>query len=570
MNLPVFNKNRSNWFALVLIVPFIFTFGTVHAAGITIGSGSSISVGSHAIHVGCHDLVNNGQLNLGSGVVDVTNNVANNNQFNGNSGLPETSTIAVVDECGDGSITFDDSTDFYNLTMMTTAGKTVSIESGEEQKIANDLVFTGAAGNFLTLRSSIAGAETFTSLSQGGTQLIDWVDVQDNFANLPYQHIAHDFPAVFNSVDSGGNFRWFVTTASWRVQKIFEGDAGGASADITLTCTSGNVNNTGTTSDTQTVSGGGFATFEVHDFSTLGLGNTRCYVSEDNPTDGFYATLEGSECDVDPVVHQTAYTDCRVVNRPTRATFHVVKGFNDDNPNPVAVTLSCDTGLPLEQTKMIVDDNDPHGGVDFVVVDFTTGTLDCDITEEEVAGYTPWYTNRSVGFEERDDGCFYSDVVGGADHSCFISNDLLPVRIDVTKRWFDDHPEFNNPTFAKARWNCYNVSDAGNQGDGFFGCDGDDCGNLHFYGTQSSDSFQVYPDWDGSTYCSVEEKVRESGVESDDRACARLYVIPGVGNACTITNTRFYEGIPTLSQYGLAILALLMLGAGLVGFRRFS
>ncbi len=36
------------------------------------------------------------------------------------------------------------------------------------------------------------------------------------------------------------------------------------------------------------------------------------------------------------------------------------------------------------------------------------------------------------------------------------------------------------------------------------------------------------------------------------------------------TNTRIYEGIPTLSQYGLALMALLMLGVGLVGFRRFA
>jgi hypothetical protein len=41
------------------------------------------------------------------------------------------------------------------------------------------------------------------------------------------------------------------------------------------------------------------------------------------------------------------------------------------------------------------------------------------------------------------------------------------------------------------------------------------------------------------------------------------------GHECTITNTVFFEGIPTLNQYGLALLALLMLGVGFVGFRRF-
>jgi len=41
-------------------------------------------------------------------------------------------------------------------------------------------------------------------------------------------------------------------------------------------------------------------------------------------------------------------------------------------------------------------------------------------------------------------------------------------------------------------------------------------------------------------------------------------------NGCEITNTVFFEGIPTLSQYGLALMALLMLGVGMVGFRRFA
>lgn len=223
MNLPISNLKNYNWFSLVVLI--FLSIEITHAAGITIGSGSSISVGSGAIHLGCGDLVNNGTLNLGSGVVDVTNNVASNNQLNGDSGRlqfggdwsnsgsvsPGTSTVAVVDECGDGNISFDGSSEFYNLSMITTAGKTVYLESGAEQKIANNLVFTGAAGNFLTLRSSIPRVATFTSLDPGGTQLIDWVDVEDNHANIPFQHIAPALPGVFNSVDSGGNLRWFLT-----------------------------------------------------------------------------------------------------------------------------------------------------------------------------------------------------------------------------------------------------------------------------------------------------------------------------------------------------------------------
>ena len=225
MDLTAAYKSGFGGFALIIL--FFFTSGSLNAAGITIGSGSTISVGSGTIHGGCFNLDNQGTLNLGTGVLDMTNNVSNGGQLNGSTGRLEfggdwgnggsfisgMSTIAVVDKCGDGNITFNDSSEFYNLTMMTTSGKTVLVESGEEQKITNELVLKGASGKFLTLRASIPGTKTFTSLESGGTQLIDWVDVQDNFAEIPYQHLAPGFPEAFNSIDNGGNFRWFTQTA---------------------------------------------------------------------------------------------------------------------------------------------------------------------------------------------------------------------------------------------------------------------------------------------------------------------------------------------------------------------
>jgi hypothetical protein len=62
-----------------------------------------------------------------------------------------------------------------------------------------------------------------------------------------------------------------------------------------------------------------------------------------------------------------------------------------------------------------------------------------------------------------------------------------------------------------------------------------------------------------------------SGVEPypDGGICPWEPLGPGGSESCTFTNTIFFEGIPTLNQYGLALLALLMLGIGAVGLRRF-
>ncbi len=238
------------------------------------------------------------------------------------------------------------------------------------------------------------------------------------------------------------------------------------------------------------------------------------------------------------------------------ARFEVSKNFDDDNEAEVEVTLSCNTGLPLEQT-IGISEGDP---VTFVVNDFEPGAMDCVVTEEVPVGYEAFYNFNDTG---SDEGCVFEEVSAGF-YQCEIDNSLLPVEIDVTKVWIDENPQFNGQNIAEAVWSCSNEAFCN------VGFLGDECsGYLNFYGNPGSDSFLVYPDWENGTVCDVDEVfVADGGVEIDDSECQNLTVWPGVGAECTIYNTRLYEGIPTLSQYGLAVLALLMLGVGFIGFRR--
>jgi len=59
-------------------------------------------------------------------------------------------------------------------------------------------------------------------------------------------------------------------------------------------------------------------------------------------------------------------------------------------------------------------------------------------------------------------------------------------------------------------------------------------------------------------------------VIEEDNGCGRIKVSAGDAVECEIINTVLFEGIPTLNEYGIAVLALLMLGAGLAGFLRFA
>ena len=74
---------------------------------------------------------------------------------------------------------------------------------------------------------------------------------------------------------------------------------------------------------------------------------------------------------------------------------------------------------------------------------------------------------------------------------------------------------------------------------------------------------------EGPATCSATEEITQSGVEQSSSGCGPTALPAGGSHTCTFTNTVFFEGIPTLSQYGLAILVLLTLGVGFIGFRRF-
>lgn len=263
------------------------------------------------------------------------------------------------------------------------------------------------------------------------------------------------------------------------------------------------------------------------------------------------------------------------------ATFRVTKDFNDDNPAGVEVFLECNTGLPLQQQAVIHDPDASGLGpgdftfVDFVVVDFEPGTMDCDINETVPMGYSVDYF-ADVGDEgiagnvfDDGEGCHYEDVES-ADFVCEISNSLDFVTVTVNKEWIDDKPEFQLPQFVEIEITCnepvffvlLQAETEELQGNGSFS-------QETFIQPGFPGVFGVFPHWDGSTECSVTE-TPEAGVLQDTSDCESIPLAPGVDGECTIVNTRLFAGIPTLSQYGLLVMALLMLGVGLVGFRRYA
>jgi hypothetical protein len=265
---------------------------------------------------------------------------------------------------------------------------------------------------------------------------------------------------------------------------------------------------------------------------------------------------------------------CTVTNddNPAEAFFRVRKFFSDGNPQEVRVKLSCNNGQPTEQFFDISEGSQ----VNFVMTLFSPGAMDCTVTEvTDLAGYSSEFEAGIIDGEAGDvyetedpNTCQYDDVVGGQFY-CDITNTVEPVDVTVHKIWEVNQYSGNvvpNDTTVVI-W-CNAEIENGN----FDSTSGYWFLPFEVVGDTSS-TVGVLPEYP-SSICWATENIAYSEVEVDNQCgdsagSAQMEISAGVGDECTITNTVFFEGIPTLNQYGLALLALLTLGIGAVGMRRF-
>jgi uncharacterized repeat protein (TIGR01451 family) len=264
----------------------------------------------------------------------------------------------------------------------------------------------------------------------------------------------------------------------------------------------------------------------------------------------------------DPDISDNTATDTTEV-ATGRAAFGVTKVFSDGNPGEVEVSIDCNTGLILDQVKLI----SPSRGVIFVVTDYTSGTLDCTITEAVPAGYVPDYFD---GTASSPDSCSFTDIESNEDFTCVITNTVQAVPVAIEKQWIYE-------------------GSANGVDEGYellVECDGEIVGGETSCGPETPAGFdpqtysclllqgegnavfpvEVIPNYPSSS-CQVTEHPYDDAVEINN-GCQDLTVWAGQGASCLVTNTVYFEGIPVLDMRGLILLSVLMLGMGLLAFRR--
>jgi len=383
-------------------------------------------------------------------------------------------------------------------------------------------------------------------------------------SNVPAGYTADNTSCVNDTLVPNGSCTIANTanTGTFTVRKLYTAGTENP-VSVTATCTSPAI----VTNNPQMASPSTSAEFDV---TRVVPGVTTCTATEVVPP-GYEA--DESDCqDGDPIDG-----GCAITNSPlARATFRVTKDFTDDNPSEVLVAIDCNTGLILDQTKLISEGDD----VVFVVTDYEPGELNCDISEEIPAGYSPTYSasvldgQSDVEPADDDSGCQFDSVVTGG-FQCSIVNTPDPVDVVIDKVWVIEGSGGDGvDTAYELKLYCEAEIVDGSTKCGY--PYGDSTGSEEeveaiwcktFEGDDSNTfTGQVIPEYPNSN-CWVKEKVLDSSVEIDN-GCLDLVVSAGQGDSCVVTNTVFFEGIPTLGQYGKVMLVMLMLGMGIMGYRR--
>lgn len=185
-------------------------------AGISVGSGGSISLGQGSIDLGGGDLAVSGQFDVAGGSVFGIGNVLINGTLDGGSGPLEvlgdwinngtfnasTGSVQMLDDTGSIAQLGGAST-FNVLSMTSSAGGAFVLESGQVQRVLSSLTIQGS-GSPVQIRSSNPPQVAELVLERGGSQNISNVGVSDVHATG--EHLA---PQQTNQGGTGNAFGWF-------------------------------------------------------------------------------------------------------------------------------------------------------------------------------------------------------------------------------------------------------------------------------------------------------------------------------------------------------------------------
>ena len=247
---------------VILVFLLLGLSSSIHAqGGIRVGAGDVTNLNDGTIDLDCGTLTVEGEFNMGTGMLMNVGAInIDGGTLNGDNGTiyisgdwlntggtfdGGTSDVTWNTDCSTGTINVSGNNDFHNFTVQTSTGREIRFAGGATQTFAGTLNMNGDAlvveGGGLLRISSSGGPTNFVV---NGPYNIFAVNVSDNHALTPGEWIDFGQPEDFDSIDSGGNSRWFrnapegADSIRIKVSKSFN-DGNTGEVDVTLDCNTG-------------------------------------------------------------------------------------------------------------------------------------------------------------------------------------------------------------------------------------------------------------------------------------------------------------------------------------------
>lgn len=355
------------------------------------------------------------------------------------------------------------------------------------------------------------------------------------------------------SISDGSNTNCYLYNVQNPVQITVEKaytEGGGFAVPVSLDCSSGEV----TPEGTLPAEPGSPAVFTLSNFAWDG---STCTATEGALPEGY--ALISTSCN-DMLVLPGPGQQCTLTNGYSELRIIVTKVFRDGSTDVVTAKLSCNDGFLSAESAPVAGGD--LAGHTFIVTNFANGVMDCEVTE---TGSPDGYTTELVG-TGLEGSCTYVDMsAAGSPYLCRIWNHAEDAKYTVVKQWKivnEGGQEVNES--AEVTIACNSEIEGETQ-------DSDKLWRKTAWLGDDEELVAMVDTTYGDARCQATEDITRSGIESESSGDCSWHDIPAGGDSsCTFTNTVFFEGIPAVNGYGLVMMALLMLGMGLVGFRRLA
>jgi hypothetical protein len=237
--------------------------------------------------------------------------------------------------------------------------------------------------------------------------------------------------------------------------------------------------------------------------------------------------------------------DCRALE--DIATFTVDARFGTTPEGGMQAVLRCGVGEAYESRAWLPD----RGTTVFSLNLEESATETCVVAVEPPAGMLIRYQgDGGSAVEISDQGCHFSAVRAGHFNFCQVQADSRTTSLIVYKKWIGATGEEADVAVQLV-------------------CDGEILQGPREINVNKPGGWTLDLSNADGIVCGVHEVGRREEFVPDESDCRNLVVLPGSEEECTMVNTKVVKMIDMLNRYGLGIMILVFMVAGMLAARRF-